>query len=161
DGEAPEPDMGRVLLLVMGVVNQWREVTEWPLSRAVDTDVHLRADGRLTQAPPPVAEQPEEFTYDPMNPVPTTGGAPLLTDEYRRLPSRADRPDGSGGARGRPRLHHRTAHRGRRGDRPDPGGALRRHGRTLDRLGGPPVRRRRVGRLPQCDRRHRAGARGG
>ncbi|WP_327731614.1 CocE/NonD family hydrolase [Streptomyces sp. NBC_00487] len=85
DGEALEPDTGNVLLFVMGV-NQWREETEWPLSRAVDTDFHLRADGRLTQEPPAVAEQAEEFTYDPADPVPTTGGALLMTDEFRPGP---------------------------------------------------------------------------
>ncbi|MDX3246359.1 CocE/NonD family hydrolase [Streptomyces sp. ME18-1-4] len=56
------------------------------LSRAVDTDFHLRADARLTQEPPSTAEQAEDFTYDPMNPVPTTGGALLLTDEFRPGP---------------------------------------------------------------------------
>ncbi|MEH0420819.1 CocE/NonD family hydrolase [Streptomyces sp. B21-083] len=84
-GEAPEPDTGKVLLFVMGV-NQWREETEWPLSRAVDTDFHLRADGRLTPEPPPVAEQADQYTYDPMEPVPTTGGALLMTDEFRPGP---------------------------------------------------------------------------
>ncbi|MET9461279.1 CocE/NonD family hydrolase [Streptomyces canus] len=85
DGEALEPDTGTVLLFVMGI-NQWREETEWPLSRAVDTHFHLRADGRLTPEPPSTAEQPDEFTYDPMNPVPTTGGALLLSDEFRPGP---------------------------------------------------------------------------
>ncbi|MEU3614415.1 CocE/NonD family hydrolase [Streptomyces sp. NPDC006872] len=90
-GEAPEPDTGKVLLFVMGI-NQWREETEWPLSRAVDTDFHLRADGRLTQEPPSTAEQAEEFTYDPMDPVATTGGALLVgggllnADEFRPGP---------------------------------------------------------------------------
>ncbi|MGY4743484.1 CocE/NonD family hydrolase [Streptomyces sp. ATMOS53] len=85
DGEALEPDTGQVLLFVMGI-NQWREETEWPLSRAVDTDFHLRADGRLTLERPSTAEQPEEFTYDPMDPVPTTGGALLMADEFRPGP---------------------------------------------------------------------------
>ncbi|MCX5262591.1 CocE/NonD family hydrolase [Streptomyces sp. NBC_00199] len=85
DGEALEPDTGKVLLFVMGV-NQWREETEWPLSRAVDTHFHLRADGRLTPEPPSTTEQPDEFTYDPMNPVPTTGGALALSDEFRPGP---------------------------------------------------------------------------
>ncbi|MFI1030655.1 CocE/NonD family hydrolase [Streptomyces sp. NPDC020951] len=90
-GEAPEPDTGKVLLFVMGI-NQWREETEWPLSRAVHTDFHLRADGRLTQEPPTTAEQAEEFTYDPMDPVATTGGALLMgggllnADEFRPGP---------------------------------------------------------------------------
>lgn len=85
DGEALEPDTGKVLLFLMGV-NQWREETEWPPSRAVDTHFHLRADGRLTPEPPSTAEQPDEFTYDPMNPVPTTGGAIALSDEFRPGP---------------------------------------------------------------------------
>ncbi|WUB67578.1 hypothetical protein OG852_47945 [Streptomyces sp. NBC_00582] len=49
-------------------------------------DFHLRADGRLTPEPPSAAEQPEEFTYDPMDPVPTVGGALLLTDDFRPGP---------------------------------------------------------------------------
>ncbi|MDQ1033250.1 putative CocE/NonD family hydrolase [Streptomyces umbrinus] len=85
EGAALEPDTGTVLLFVMGT-NQWREETEWPLSRAVDTDFHLRADGRLTQEPPSAAERAEEFTYDPMDPVPTTGGALLMSDEFRPGP---------------------------------------------------------------------------
>ncbi|MDX2549034.1 CocE/NonD family hydrolase [Streptomyces sp. WI04-05B] len=85
EGAALEPDTGTVLLFVMGT-NQWREETEWPLSRAVDTDFHLRAGGRLTREPPTTAEQAEEFTYDPMDPVPTTGGALLMTDEFRTGP---------------------------------------------------------------------------
>lgn len=68
------------------------------LPRAVDTDFHLRADGRLTQEPPSAAEQAEEFTYDPMDPVPTTGGALLMgggllnTDEFRPGPLDQARP---------------------------------------------------------------------
>ncbi|MEU1276213.1 CocE/NonD family hydrolase [Streptomyces sp. NPDC005799] len=85
DGEPLEPDAGKVLLFVMGI-NQWREETEWPLSRAVERDFHLRADGRLTSEPPSTSEQPDEFTYDPMDPVPTTGGALLLADEFRPGP---------------------------------------------------------------------------
>ncbi|MET7652802.1 CocE/NonD family hydrolase [Streptomyces sp. NPDC005486] len=85
DEGAVEPDTDTVLLFVMGI-NQWREETQWPLSRAVDTDFHLRADGRLTQDPPSTAEQPEVFTYGPMDPAPTTGGALLMTDEFRPGP---------------------------------------------------------------------------
>ncbi|MEV7890612.1 CocE/NonD family hydrolase [Streptomyces sp. NPDC002817] len=85
EGAALEPDTGTVLLFVMGT-NQWREEVEWPLSRAVDTDFHLRADGRLTREPPSAAEQAEEFTYDPMDPVPTTGGALLMTGDFRPGP---------------------------------------------------------------------------
>ncbi|MFF7889584.1 CocE/NonD family hydrolase [Streptomyces sp. NPDC020794] len=85
DGAVPVPDTGKVLLFVMGT-NQWREETEWPLSRAVDTDLHLRADGRLALESPSTAEQPEAFTHDPMDPGPTTGGALLMSDEFRPGP---------------------------------------------------------------------------
>ncbi|MER6184913.1 CocE/NonD family hydrolase [Streptomyces sp. NPDC001652] len=85
EGTALEPDTGTVLLFVMGT-NQWREETEWPLSRAVDTEFHLRAEGRLTPEPPSTAEQADQFTYDPMDPVPTTGGALLMTDDFRPGP---------------------------------------------------------------------------
>ncbi|MET7479127.1 CocE/NonD family hydrolase [Streptomyces sp. NPDC005648] len=84
-GEPLEPDTGKVLLFVMGA-NQWREETEWPPSRAVDTDFHLRTNGRLTPEPPTADEQPEHFTYDPMKPVPTTGGALLIGDDFRPGP---------------------------------------------------------------------------
>ena len=91
NGGAVEPDTGTVLLFVMGI-NQWREETEWPLSRAVDTDFHLRVGGGLTLESPPTAEQAEGFTYDPMDPVATTGGALLMgggllnADEFRPGP---------------------------------------------------------------------------
>ncbi|MGH3151757.1 MAG: CocE/NonD family hydrolase [Streptosporangiaceae bacterium] len=85
DGNATEPNTGKILLFVMGV-DQWREETGWPLPRAVDTDFHLRADGRLTHEPPSAEEQPGEFTYDPVDPVPTTGGALLMTDDFRPGP---------------------------------------------------------------------------
>ncbi|MDQ0963829.1 hypothetical protein QFZ66_007707 [Streptomyces sp. B4I13] len=52
----------------------------------MDTDFHLRGGGRLTREPPSTAEQAEEFTYDPMDPVPTTGGALLMTDDFRPGP---------------------------------------------------------------------------
>jgi putative CocE/NonD family hydrolase len=49
----------------------------------VDTDFHLRTDGRLTLEPLSTAEPAEEFTYDSMDPVPTTGGALLIAEEFR------------------------------------------------------------------------------
>lgn len=67
-------------------IDQWREETEWPLSRAVDTDFHLYADGCLTQERPSTAEQPEAFRYDPMDPAPTTGGALYMSDDFRPGP---------------------------------------------------------------------------
>jgi predicted acyl esterase len=46
-----------------------------------------RTRGRTPDPEPPyTADQPEEFTYDPFDPVPTTGGALLLSDEFPAVP---------------------------------------------------------------------------
>jgi len=74
-----------VLLFVMGI-NQWREEQEWPLARAVDTAWYLREDGGLSTDPSAVEEAHDEYVYDPSDPVPTLGGAALLSSEYRAGP---------------------------------------------------------------------------
>lgn len=74
-----------VLLFVMGR-NEWRAEEEWPLSRAVDTDLFLRADGRLALEPPAADEGEGTFVYDPADPVITTGGAIFMTSEFRAGP---------------------------------------------------------------------------
>ncbi|MGI5130005.1 CocE/NonD family hydrolase [Pseudonocardia sp. CA-107938] len=79
--EAPQSELPPVLLFVMGI-NQWREEQEWPLARAVDTDLFLRAGGRLAFDAPQAAEATDAFTYDPADPVPTTGGAVLMSNEF-------------------------------------------------------------------------------
>jgi putative CocE/NonD family hydrolase len=61
-----------IRLFVMGV-NEWRDEREWPLARTRWTDYHLRAGGRLTPEGPG-AEAPDEYDYDPRDPVPTLGG---------------------------------------------------------------------------------------
>ncbi len=74
-----------VRLFVMGV-NEWRDVDDWPLpdTRYVDYFLHsggganaAAGDGRLsTEAP---GDEPEDvYVYDPLHPVPTTGGATFL-----------------------------------------------------------------------------------
>lgn len=71
-----------VLIYVMGE-NRWRQENEWPLSRAIRTRFYLRSggsanslsgDGALTTGPG-ADGPPDTFTYDPLNPVPTRGGA--------------------------------------------------------------------------------------
>ena len=74
-----------VLLFVMGT-NQWREEQEWPLSRAVPTELFLRADGQLTGEPPAVAEGSDTYRYDPNDPVITAGGATFMSNEFRPGP---------------------------------------------------------------------------
>ncbi|WP_029112056.1 CocE/NonD family hydrolase [Mycobacterium sp. URHB0044] len=70
-----------VLLFVMGT-NQWREEREWPLSRAMETDLFLRADGQLTAEPPAAEEAVDTYRYDPTDPVITIGGALLMSNEF-------------------------------------------------------------------------------
>lgn len=79
------PTLPPVLLFVMGI-NQWREEQEWPLARAVDTDLFLRAGNRLAFDAPQNAEATETFVYDPADPVPTTGGALRMSDEFSAGP---------------------------------------------------------------------------
>jgi hypothetical protein len=68
-------------IFVMGV-NRWREEQEWPLARAVPTPFYLASrrgangasgDGNLS-ATPPAKSRAEQFTYDPANAAPTSGG---------------------------------------------------------------------------------------
>jgi putative CocE/NonD family hydrolase len=73
-----------ITLFVMGT-NVWRDEPEWPLARAVNTSRYLREGGRLSRQMPG-AEAPDIYEYDPANPVPTAGGAILLTPEYTAGP---------------------------------------------------------------------------
>jgi putative CocE/NonD family hydrolase len=87
DSEAP------IKLFVMGA-NTWRDEQEWPLARAVETHYYLHSaghantldgDGALSTTAPE-SEEPDNYIYDPANPVPTRGGALLMTPEYRSGP---------------------------------------------------------------------------
>jgi putative CocE/NonD family hydrolase len=60
-----------VRLFIMGE-NAWRDEREFPLARTHYTNYYLRK-GALT-ADAPGAEPPEQYEYDPANPVPTIGG---------------------------------------------------------------------------------------
>jgi predicted acyl esterase len=74
ENDSAQTTLPPVLLFVMGI-NQWREEQEWPLSRAVGTDLFLRADGLLSVEPPVPVEGVDTYRYDPTDPVITTGGA--------------------------------------------------------------------------------------
>jgi putative CocE/NonD family hydrolase len=69
-----------VMIFVMGA-NRWRAEAEWPPARMLQTSYFLRGDGRLTLERPG-AELPDEYDYDPRDPVPTLGGATLLAPEF-------------------------------------------------------------------------------
>jgi len=85
-----------IKLFVMGD-NVWRDEQEWPLARAVPTPFYLRAHGQLTSEAPGTSEPSDCFVYDPADPVPTRGGATLMSPEFppgpldqREIEARAD-----------------------------------------------------------------------
>lgn len=55
------------------VGGRWRDETEWPLARAVQTPFFLQGRGGLSTAPP-AASAPSSYRFDPKHPVPTLGG---------------------------------------------------------------------------------------
>jgi putative CocE/NonD family hydrolase len=65
-----------VRIFVMGA-NRWRDEPDWPLTRAKPTRWYLRGSGGLSQAPPTDTD-PDDYAYDPRDPVPTAGGQTLL-----------------------------------------------------------------------------------
>jgi putative CocE/NonD family hydrolase len=80
-------ELPRIRLFVMGE-NRWRDEQEWPLARTVYTPYYLRSeghanslhgDGRLERAAPEREKAADKYLYDPLDPVPTRGGA-LLGD---------------------------------------------------------------------------------
>ena len=77
-----EVDDAPVHIFVMGA-NRWRDEQEWPLARTRYTALYLgskghantlNGDGSLVWKIKKSAK-PDQFVYDPHNPVPTTGGA--------------------------------------------------------------------------------------
>jgi putative CocE/NonD family hydrolase len=69
-----------VKIFVMGA-NVWRDEQDWPLSRARSTAFYLHADGQLGRSAPRTQE-PDQYVYDPADPVPTIGGPLLMTPEF-------------------------------------------------------------------------------
>lgn len=69
-------------IFVMGP-NVWREEHEWPLARTRYTPLYIGSNGHansdsgdgVLQWAEIGKSHPDQFTYDPRNPVPTTGGA--------------------------------------------------------------------------------------
>ncbi|WSY62417.1 CocE/NonD family hydrolase [Nocardia sp. NBC_00881] len=128
----------------------WSEPDDGLFARAIDTDLFLRADDRLAFDAPGAGERTGAFTYDPTDPVPTTGGALLMSNEFPPGPLDQARVEA------RPDVLVYTS---------DPlAKDLEITGRiqayltaaTDDRLGCPPLRRRHRRPLTQHRRRHRA-----
>ena len=70
-----------VEVFVMGE-NRWRGYEEWPVPGAYEERWHLRGGGRLAREAPEPGE-PDEYDYDPRDPVPTVGGAILMAPIHR------------------------------------------------------------------------------
>jgi uncharacterized protein len=85
-----------VRIFVMGV-NQWRDENEWPLARARNTRYFLHSSGHANSVLGDGAlssenagsEAPDQFVYDPANPVRTVGG-PLCCDSAHLAPGPKD-----------------------------------------------------------------------
>jgi putative CocE/NonD family hydrolase len=75
-----------VRLFVMGP-DRWREEQDWPLPDTEFRRYHLHSGGHANTAEgdgvlsgePPGAEPEDTFLYDPLDPVPSVGGATVLT----------------------------------------------------------------------------------
>ncbi|KXX60341.1 X-Pro dipeptidyl-peptidase [Rhodococcus sp. LB1] len=74
-----------VKIFVMGV-NQWRDEKDWPLERRIDTAMYLGQHEDLSFDAPTGDESYSQYTYDPADPTPTTGGAQILASEFTRGP---------------------------------------------------------------------------
>lgn len=80
------PAAAPVHLFVMGI-NEWRDEQEWPLARARTTPFYLNSHGQANSSNGDGSladrqdrgQEADVFTYDPGNPVPTTGGAVCCT----------------------------------------------------------------------------------
>ena len=80
-----------VRIFVMGD-NVWRLEDEWPLARADTAEFYLRSGGRantlngdgVLNQEPPEDEVPDVYVYNPVDPVPTRGGA--LCGDLATLP---------------------------------------------------------------------------
>ncbi len=74
-------DEAPIRLFIMGI-NEWRDEHEWPLGRTDWQKWHLHSGGKANtligvgalSPDTPGDETPDQFTYDPLYPVPTRGG---------------------------------------------------------------------------------------
>ena len=96
-----------VTIFVMGE-NVWRQESEWPLERTRYEDYYFTSNGRantlngdgalVREAPSEANNRPDHFIYDPLDPVPTTGGGLCCNDvwaqsgafDQRQVESRPD-----------------------------------------------------------------------
>jgi putative CocE/NonD family hydrolase len=95
----------RVRYFTMGL-NKWQTAETWPPAGARPLKFYLASEGKANslngdgklETAPPANDQPDRFTYDPMNPVPSYGGNVCCTGnavtggafDQRKMESRAD-----------------------------------------------------------------------
>jgi hypothetical protein len=70
-----------VRLFTMGR-NRWRDETCWPPVDTIAQRHFLHADGSLSTERPNSDEGQSEFIYDPIDPVPTVGGATVMSPAF-------------------------------------------------------------------------------
>ena len=78
---------------------RWRNESEWPLSRAVQTRYYLQPGGVLSDTLPPEDGQAATWVHDPDHPVPSVGGNVTGMYEWIKLPAGLDRAYVPGRAR--------------------------------------------------------------
>lgn len=84
-GKGGEPNREAPVKIFVQGANRWRDESDWPLARAVETPLFLAGGGGILNAPEPQTS-PQSFLYDPANPCPTMGGPILMPPTYRRGP---------------------------------------------------------------------------
>jgi hypothetical protein len=66
-----------VRVFVLGE-NRWRNLEDWPPPCTATERLYLHSGARLDRSPPAADEPPDEYVYDPRDPVPTAGGQTLM-----------------------------------------------------------------------------------
>ena len=78
-------NLPKVKIFILGY-NQWRDENEWPLARTQFTSFYLHSNGKantlsgdgwLNNQIPKGEETPDTYIYNPLDPVPSAGGAML------------------------------------------------------------------------------------
>ena len=72
DGRPADVQQAPIRVFVMGA-NRWQDEYEWPPARAQAVPFYLHEAGGLSRQAPG-SESADRYTYDPNDPVPTTGG---------------------------------------------------------------------------------------
>jgi putative CocE/NonD family hydrolase len=88
DGDGHKTSDGRIF-----VGGRWRDESEWPPKRAIQTSYYLHSNGVLSPEKPS-NEPPTSYEFDPQHPVPTIGGN--IAAHYGPHHNTIERPGDSG-----------------------------------------------------------------